>query len=1325
MGDLWKYEPSSNSWTWLAGSEFRNTLGNFGELGVPSPDNAPPPRYSHTSWIDDSGNLWTWVGGSDEIGSLGVFDVQNEFSTSNMIPSKARAQAFGTHDKSLWIFGGRTSSSVSYNDFWQIKFNPGLSVVDSPSDIQQTAFTFSYDEPWAREYQIQVALADDFSDTFFDESTLGTQVPIGNLQPGTYYNYRVNAINEIGQSGFSQLSQVLTLPVTPTFASLELALIDLSSTQVYLDWNVTEGIVDGYFIDVSTDIAFSNVIQVHEDFNAKSIPVSQRQEILNLTPGTQYYTRLQSFNASGTSPYSEVIPFLTKPATPTYTQARVVTEITQSSMLLSWNEVPEILDGYQLTVSTLDDGFQDSSAFLPIYSGLDMPKNETSIRVSGLEPGSQYYGYLVAVNSSGESEQSVKITLLTTPASPVFNLQSALLSITQDEVTFNWEAPQGFYEGYLLEVSTDFTFANPNLMLDGYGQKGTPKQVAQSELTHTVPGLVSGQTYFARIRAVNSSGESPNSNTLPFTTVPSAPELNIANNITQQSASVSWTSTTGSAVYLIDLNTNDTFEDETSIFRDFPLAVPFRVIENLESGLRYHVRVQGSNGSGSSGTMNPPDYGHTTFITIPSTPILDGVSSYTQNSFDVSWAEVRGASEYKVDASDNFFQTFLPGFNEKQVTNNRVTISGLSPGVTYQVRVRSSNESGDSPNAILFDTETLPATAIARDASNVSTSVFSTNWDPATGADFYALEVSQDDFQTFHYNEQLPTSNPVQMTGLIAGATYSYRVKAGNTSGTSPYSNVISVVAQNNAQSLNIGNIGFDEDFQDGTNSTTVTATLSGGQGDPEVLIRYKGILSSNWSELIDMDGSGATFTFDFTDSMLDEVGIEFEIFANDNITFVESLGNKIKRAFNESQSSELPSLVFNEWQMIAIPFELENNQVTAVFNELTSLEYKKQWRLMHYQEEAYLDAITGFANIEIGLGYWLNVISEASINVGAGKANAEIPFKITLKQGWNQIGNPFNTSVNWNQVRSDNGAIGRVDNPFTYDTNQKTFISSTILQPFEGAYVWADEEIQLDVTPASSNGRIAKVVNHLATVENENWQLPIVFKSNEKAFQIAGVGMNKDASDLKDFFDRLAPPKFENYTEMVTTRSDAVYPYFHTDITSLKADQIWNFTLSSNHFIGEVALEWDKLQLNKYFGLWLVNEKTGKVIDMKSNSQHSFYLKGETDFSIHYSEDPNYAVLPKLLSLGEPFPNPATNQTNIPLMLPNRGQSYQIDLSVFDLNGRKVKTIANGDYQNGFHLISWNPGEEIEIKSGIYFYRLSFQNETIMPVTKKLIIKK
>jgi N-acetylneuraminic acid mutarotase len=1358
LGDLWKYEPSSNSWTWMAGSESRNTYGNFGVQGVPSPDNAPPPRYGHSSWIDDSGNLWilggygilddgagnrltgdlndlwkydvitnlwTWVDGSDEIGNLGVYEAQDEFSINNMIPSKARAQAFGTVDKSLWVFGGRQGRSASYNDFWQIKFNPGLPYVKAPSDIHQTEFTFSYDEPWAREYQIQVALTDDFSDIFFDEITSDTQIPIGNLQPGTFYNYRVNAINEIGQSGFSQPTQVLTLPVTPTFASLELALASLSSTQVYLDWEVTEGIVDGYFIDISTDIAFSNTIQVHEDFNTKLIPVGQRQEILNLTPGTQYYTRLQSFNTSGTSPYSEVIPFLTKPATPTYTQTSVVSEITQSSVLLSWNEVPEILDGYQLTISTLDDGFQDPNGFLPIYNGLDIPKKETSIRVSGIEPGSQYYGYLVAVNSSGESDQSEKISLLTTPASPVFNLQSALLSITQDEVTFNWEAPQGFYEGYLLEVSTDFTFANPNLMLDGYGQNGIPMEVAQSELTHTVAGLASGQTYFARIKAVNTSGKSPNSNTLPFTTVPSAPELNRANNITQQSASVSWTSTTGSAVYLIDLNTTDTFEDETSIFRDFPLAVPFRVIEDLEPGLRYHVRVQGSNGSGSSGTMDPPDYGHTSFITIPSTPILDVVSNYTQNSFDVSWAEVRGASGYIVDASDNFFQTFLTGFNEKQVTNNRVTISGLSPGVTYQVRVRSNNESGDSPNAILFDLETLPATPISRDASSISTSVFTAHWDPATGADFYTLEVSQDDFQTFHYNEQLTTANPLQMTGLIAGATYSYRVKAGNTSGTSPYSNVNSVVAQNNAQSLNISNIEFDENFQDGTNSSTVTATLSGGQGDPEVLIRYKGILGSNWSESIDMDGSGTTFTFDITDSMLDEVGIEFEIFGNDNITFVESLGNKIKRSFNESQSSELPSLVFNDWQMIAIPYELENKQVTAVFNELNSLEYKKQWRLMHYQDEAYLDAITGFANIEIGLGYWLNVISEASINVGAGKANAEIPFKITLKQGWNQIGNPFNTSVNWSQVRSDNGAFGRVDNPFIYDINQKTFISSTILQPFAGAYVWADEEIQLDVTPASSNGRIANVAHHLATVENENWQLPIVFKSNEKTFQIAGVGMYEGASDLKDSFDRLAPPKFENYTEMVTTKSEAVYPYFHTDITSLKAEQIWNFTLSSNHFTGEVALEWDNFQLNKYFGLWLVNEKTGKVIDMKSNSQHSFYLSGGSDFSIHYSENPNYAVLPKLLSLGEPFPNPASNYTTIPLMLPNRETSYQIDLSVFDLNGRKVKTVANGEYQNGFHLIDWNPGEEIEIKNGIYFYRLSFQNEATRPITKKLIIKK
>lgn len=1362
LGDLWKYNPTTNIWTWMSGTKFRNQAANFGTKGVASPDNQPPARYGHSMWIDDSGDLWlyggfgiidevplgtsalsfagelndlwkydvdaglwTWIDGSDALDDEGVFDVKGEYSLTNELPSRQRALTFKNNDKTLRFFGGR--NGLSFNSFWEIKFNPDLPSVFEPQEgqIQQEGFMFSFDEAWTRNYQVQVASSDDFSDVFTDVATSNSTIIVNDLDPGTYYYYRVNSINEIGSSGFTSGYQVLTLPATPEFESLEAAVTHVNATEVSIEWLVGSGMIDGYFIDVSEDPNFEDATMIHEDFTDKDLGLIQIADFVNLKPGTRYYARLRSSNASGKSTYSVTVPFLTLPNTVTYPDPNVG-EITQSSASIRWNPVEGEINNYEITISTLDDGFADTDAYLTDYSERSIPSDVEQISIEGLDPGTSYYGLLSAVNNTGKSDQPQMIVILTTPESPVFDPETSINAVTQNSMTITWQPPTGTYDGYQLEVSPDFTFANLNLMVPGYGQGGIARILDASSLTETVPGLVPGRTYFARVRAFNNSGLSPNSNIIEVTTVPRAPTFNDPNNITQSSAAISWSTETGAETYLLDLNTSDNFDITSSLFSSFPTAVPFEVFSNLSPGTRYFARIQSSNGSGNSGDQDPADYGLTTFITIPPTPVLNDPDEIEQTSIRVSWPESQGAAGYQFDVSDNFFQTFLVGYNQVNVVDPEVTIVGLSPGSEYQIRVRSLNGSGQSPNASNFDLLTRPETPIARDATNSSANVFTANWDPSDGADYYILEVSDDDFQSFFYNETLGSSNPVQMTNLTAGSTYKYRVKAGNDSGTSPYSNEISVVAQNTAQSLSISSVDFDEEFEEDDNTALVTVTLTGGTGAPEVTVRYRGLLSTTWSAPIVMNGSGTTFTYEFADFLLDEVGLEFEIYADDNITFVESLGNKIRRSFSESESSELPSLVFSEWQMIAIPYILENNQVTSIFNELASLEYKKQWRLMTYDNESgsYLDAITGFANIEIGTGYWLNVLEETSINVGAGTTNDEIPYPVTLKQGWNQIGNPFNTSVNWNLVLANNNAIN-VENLYVYDVNQKTFLNSPLLNAFEGAFVWADQETPLDVTPSSFIGRVDEVNDNIAIVNGDDWELPILIRPGGKAFRIAGVGMSSNASDLKDSKDRLAPPRFLNFIEMVTTKQDAIYPYFATDIVSEKPEHRWSFTLSSNHMRGEVTLEWDQVELNKYFGLWMVDERTGRIIDMKSTLSHTFYFNESNDITVHYSTDPNYVVLPQSFSLGDPYPNPVSAETMVPLMLPEVDGSYDIDLSLFDLNGRKVKSLASGPYRPGFHIIEWNAQEEKAITSGIYFYRLTFKDRDIKPVTKKLIIKK
>ena len=62
LNDLWKYDPSTNQWTWMKGDSSSNIPGEYGSMGIPSELNTPGARDGSASWKDTSGNLWLFGG---------------------------------------------------------------------------------------------------------------------------------------------------------------------------------------------------------------------------------------------------------------------------------------------------------------------------------------------------------------------------------------------------------------------------------------------------------------------------------------------------------------------------------------------------------------------------------------------------------------------------------------------------------------------------------------------------------------------------------------------------------------------------------------------------------------------------------------------------------------------------------------------------------------------------------------------------------------------------------------------------------------------------------------------------------------------------------------------------------------------------------------------------------------------------------------------------------------------------------------------------------------------------------------------------------------
>lgn len=148
--DLWRYNPSTNQWTWMKGPGIEAQPGVYGTMGVPAAANNPPScGYASHSWTDQNGDLWLWggycydAGTYDGVNALWRYNIaSNEWTwmkgSSTAAGSLDNYGSLGVESSSstpggrfegnddwvdasneLWFFGGEGNSFEFYNDMWK------------------------------------------------------------------------------------------------------------------------------------------------------------------------------------------------------------------------------------------------------------------------------------------------------------------------------------------------------------------------------------------------------------------------------------------------------------------------------------------------------------------------------------------------------------------------------------------------------------------------------------------------------------------------------------------------------------------------------------------------------------------------------------------------------------------------------------------------------------------------------------------------------------------------------------------------------------------------------------------------------------------------------------------------------------------------------------------------------------------------------------------------------------------------------------------------------------------------------------------------------
>jgi M6 family metalloprotease-like protein len=282
---------------------------------------------------------------------------------------------------------------------------------------------------------------------------------------------------------------------------------------------------------------------------------------------------------------------------------------------------------------------------------------------------------------------------------------------------------------------------------------------------------------------------------------PLAPVANSATIISQTTFSANWSSSAGAIGYYLDVSSSSTFASFVSGYQNLSVGnVNTYPVIGLSAGTTYYYRLRAVNDVGPSGNSNTVSL--TTLPNPPAPPTANAATNVTSSGFTATWSASSGATGYYLDVSANSgFTSFVTGYNNKSVGNvTSSAVTGLSASTTYYYRVRAYNTGGTSGNSNPITVTTAgapPATPVATAATGITNNSFIANWVKSTGATKYFIDVSTSSkFSpnlSGYNNKELGDVALCAVTGLSARKTYYYRVRAGNSSGTSSNSNVIKV----------------------------------------------------------------------------------------------------------------------------------------------------------------------------------------------------------------------------------------------------------------------------------------------------------------------------------------------------------------------------------------------------------------------------------------------------------------------------------------------------------------------------------------------------
>ncbi|XP_032473244.1 protein sidekick-2 isoform X3 [Phocoena sinus] len=655
---------------------------------------------------------------------------------------------------------------------------------------------------------------------------------VPDLNPFTYYSFRMRQVNIVGTSPPSQPSRkIQTLQAPPDMAPANVTLRTASETSLWLRWMpLPEMEYNGNPESVGYKIKYSRA-----DGHGKTLShvvqdrVEREYTIEDLEEWTEYRVQVQAFNAIGSGPWSQTVMGRTRESVPSSGPTNVsVLATTSSSMLVRWGEVPEadrngLVLGYKVLYKEKDS---DSQPRFWLVEG----NSSRSAQLTGLGKYVLYEVQVLAFTRIGDGSPShpaiLERTLDDVPGPPMGIL---FPEVRTTSVRLIWQppaAPNGIILAYQITYRLNATTANA----------ATVEVLAPSARQFTATGLKPESVYLFRITAQTRKGWGEAAEALVVTTEkrdrpqpPSKPVVQ-QENVKARSVLLSW-EPGSDGLSPVRYYTIQTRELPSGRWALHSASVSHNastfVVDRLKPFTSYKFRVKATNDIGDSEFSKESEPLTTLQAAPDEAPTVVSVTPHTTTSVLIRW---QPPSEDKINGILLGFRIRyrellyegLRGFTLRGINNpgakwaeltSLYSVRDLSrPSLTqyeldnlnkhrrYEIRMSVYNTAGEGPSSPpheVFVGEAVP-TAVPRNVAvhGATATQLDVTWDPpppeSQNGDIQGYKIYFWEAQRRNLTERVKTlflaENGVKLKNLTGYTAYMVSVAAFNAAGDGPRS---------------------------------------------------------------------------------------------------------------------------------------------------------------------------------------------------------------------------------------------------------------------------------------------------------------------------------------------------------------------------------------------------------------------------------------------------------------------------------------------------------------------------------------------------------